>query len=107
MEENMEKHCVLDEDRLCVDCGDCLVCDINPEKRCDNCMQCVKKSGADYLSIEIDEVIAGVSEDDAEQYEKTVFEKTILTQPVAKPSVRGIRPKKARKNASEDLGKSN
>ncbi len=98
----MEKYCVLDEDRLCVDCGDCLVCDLNPEKRCDNCMQCVKKSDADYLSIEIDEVIAGASEDDAVQ-----FEKTVLPQPVARPGVRGIRPKRARKNAPEDLGEPN
>ena len=98
----MEKYCVLDEDRLCVNCGDCLVCDIDPEKHCDNCMQCVKKSGADYLSIEIDEVIAGTSEDEAEESEKSN-----LPRPASKSGVRSVRPKRARKNASEDLGKPN
>ncbi len=57
----MEKHCILDEERLCVDCGECLTCDLDPEKRCDNCMRCVQKSNADYLAIEIDEVIDGTS----------------------------------------------
>jgi len=91
----MEKHCILDEDRLCVDCGDCLVCDLDPEKRCDNCMQCVKKSDADYLSIEIDEVIAGTSDDEAERFEKSTSPK-----PSAGSGVRGSRPRKARKSGS-------
>ncbi len=54
----MARMCVLDEDRLCVECGECSMCDLDPEKTCDNCMKCVN-SGADYLAIEIDEVIDG------------------------------------------------
>ena len=50
------KYCVLDETRLCDDCGECNICDLDPNKICDNCMQCVK-SGADYNAIEIDEII--------------------------------------------------
>ena len=50
--------CVLDEELQCVECGECSRCDLNAEKTCDNCMKCVN-SGADYLAIEIDEVIDG------------------------------------------------
>ena len=51
----MQKHCVLEEDRLCTDCGRCSICDLDPEKICDNCMQCLK-TGADYAQIAIDAV---------------------------------------------------
>lgn len=43
-------------DRECMACGECGVCDLNPEKTCDNCMKCVAKSDADYLAIEIDRI---------------------------------------------------
>ncbi|MDL2206807.1 hypothetical protein LJC33_07865 [Eubacteriales bacterium OttesenSCG-928-N13] len=52
----MAQMCVLTEDTMCVECGECSRCDLNPEKTCDNCLKCVK-SDADYLAIEIDEVI--------------------------------------------------
>ncbi len=51
-----EKRCVLDETKLCDDCGECNICDLDPHKICDNCMQCLK-TGADYKAIEIDEII--------------------------------------------------
>ena len=41
--------CVLEEGRLCDDCGDCL-CDLDPDKVCDNCMRCVLGE-ADYRAI--------------------------------------------------------
>ena len=52
----MTKYCVLDESKICDDCGECGVCDLDPNKLCDNCMKCVQ-SGADYNAIEIDEII--------------------------------------------------
>lgn len=54
----MEKKCVLYDDRNCVGCGECNMCDLDSAKLCDNCMACVKKFNADYVAIEIDEVIA-------------------------------------------------
>ena len=51
-----EKRCVLDDSKLCDDCGECNVCDIDPNKICDNCMKCLE-TGADYNAIEIDEII--------------------------------------------------
>ena len=52
----MAKYCVLDENKLCDDCGECNVCDLDPNKICDNCMRCVR-TGADYNAVEIDEII--------------------------------------------------
>ena len=48
----LHKMCVL-EDRECTGCGECDRCDLNPDKICDNCMQCVL-NGAEYAGIEID-----------------------------------------------------
>ena len=55
-DDPMEKMCVLDETKICDDCGECNVCDLDPNKICDNCMKCVN-TGADYNAIEIDEII--------------------------------------------------
>ena len=52
----MAKMCVLNEDKICNDCGECNVCDLDPNKICDNCMKCLS-TGADYSAIEIDEII--------------------------------------------------
>ncbi|HIQ83157.1 MAG TPA: hypothetical protein IAA52_08640 [Candidatus Pullichristensenella stercorigallinarum] len=52
----MPKYCVLEDDRLCTDCGHCNMCDLDPEKVCDNCMRCLNRSGADFAQIEIDAV---------------------------------------------------
>ena len=49
------KICLLDEAKLCDDCGECTRCDLDPEKLCDNCMKCVE-SGAEYNAVEIDEI---------------------------------------------------
>ncbi len=50
----MAKECVL-YDRECIDCGECDRCDLNPEKICDNCMQCIR-GDADYQAIRIDSI---------------------------------------------------
>lgn len=52
----MAKYCVLDESKICDDCGQCNVCDLDPNKICDNCMKCLQ-TGADYRAIEIDEIL--------------------------------------------------
>ena len=52
----MTKYCVLDENKICNDCGECSVCDLDPNKICDNCMKCLN-TGADYTAVEIDEII--------------------------------------------------
>ena len=49
------RYCVLEDGKLCDDCGQCRLCDLDPNKICDNCMKCVN-TGAAYNAIEIDEV---------------------------------------------------
>ena len=44
----------------------CRMCDLDPEKVCDNCMRCLK-TGADYAQIAIDAVILE-EEDVPEEY---------------------------------------
>ena len=52
----INKMCLLDDQKVCDNCGECQRCDLDPEKICDNCMKCVN-TGADYRAIEIDEII--------------------------------------------------
>ena len=56
------KMCVLEDGKVCNDCGECNMCDLDPSKVCDNCMKCVT-SGAEYNAIEIDEIIMGENDD--------------------------------------------
>ncbi|MBQ6374369.1 MAG: hypothetical protein IJJ45_07780 [Clostridia bacterium] len=71
----MVKYCVLDETKICNDCGECNVCDLDPNKICDNCMKCVT-TGAAYNAIEIDEIIDDGSGSEAyEQLRRDLAEK--------------------------------
>lgn len=47
------KLCLLDETKLCDDCGECSRCDLNPNKICDSCGRCLE-SDADSRAIYID-----------------------------------------------------
>ena len=70
----MDKVCVLDETKLCDDCGECNVCDLDPNKICDNCMKCLN-TGADYRAIEIDEIIDdGSASEEFEQLRRDLAE---------------------------------
>ena len=49
--------CVLEDGKVCDDCGQCNLCDLDPTKICDNCMKCVHTGAEHYNAIEIDEII--------------------------------------------------
>lgn len=49
------RECVL-YDRICMECGECDRCDLDPEKTCDNCKKCLLEN-ADYRAIRIDGVL--------------------------------------------------
>ncbi|PJI10152.1 MULTISPECIES: hypothetical protein [Clostridium] len=53
----MKKMCVLDENKVCDNCGECDRCDLNPEKICDNCGKCLNPNNANTRSILVDNVI--------------------------------------------------
>jgi len=48
-------------DRECIDCGECDICDLDPNKLCDNCSKCVEIN-ADYAEIEITQVYTSESD---------------------------------------------
>ena len=50
------KECVL-YDGECCNCGECPRCDLNPEKICDNCGQCLETHGKEYNELKIDRVV--------------------------------------------------
>ena len=45
-----------DENKICDDCGECDVCDLDKNKICDNCGKCIGLD-ADSRAIEIEDVI--------------------------------------------------
>ncbi len=51
----MPKLCVLDETKLCDNCGECDRCDLDPNKICDNCMKCVNGE-AEYRAVVVDDI---------------------------------------------------
>ena len=72
-----KKECVL-MDRECIDCGECDICDLDPNKICDNCCACIDKN-ADFQSIEIDEIIEDDSMiADAEDLEQWKYEEDYI-----------------------------
>ena len=54
--------CVL-EDRHCHQCGECDQCELDNNKTCDNCCQCIE-TGADYAEVKIDDIL--INEEDLE-----------------------------------------
>lgn len=48
------KNCVL-YDRACIGCMECDICDLNPDKICDNCGKCIEVR--DDAVIKIDKII--------------------------------------------------
>ncbi len=51
----MEKSCILEE-KVCNNCGECNLCDLNPAKICDDCGKCIE-SDFDSRAIEISGII--------------------------------------------------
>jgi len=41
MNVNKTKLCVLEDNKICNNCGKCLYCDFDPLKLCDNCCKCL------------------------------------------------------------------
>jgi hypothetical protein len=49
------KRCIL-EDKVCCDCRECDMCDVNKDKVCDNCGKCID-TDAEYYGIAINKII--------------------------------------------------
>ncbi|MBE7020525.1 MAG: hypothetical protein E7411_03715 [Ruminococcaceae bacterium] len=51
------KKCIL-YDRECINCNECNICDLDPNKICDNCEKCLKLEDNDYKGVVIDEILS-------------------------------------------------
>ncbi|MGD9155721.1 MAG: hypothetical protein PVG90_09520 [Bacillota bacterium] len=49
------RKCILEDGKVCDNCGACRVCDLDETKICDNCCRCL--GDADYRGVEITEII--------------------------------------------------
>lgn len=56
----MPKRCVL-YDRICNDCGECDVCDLDSNKICDNCGKCIEDD-KNYKIIKITKILTDEGE---------------------------------------------
>ncbi len=51
------KKCVL-EDKECLNCGECDICDLDRNKICDNCGKCIEPD-SEYIEVKIDGIVGG------------------------------------------------
>jgi len=51
------KLCILENNKKCSACGECMFCDLDITKICDNCCQCLEEIEKDYETIIIDEIV--------------------------------------------------
>jgi hypothetical protein len=60
----LSKLCVLNENKICDDCGECNYCDLDSTKVCDNCCECLDEG--DYRAVKITGIITDA--DEAKKY---------------------------------------
>jgi len=55
-----KRMCVLEDDKVCTNCGACDMCDLDPTKVCDNCGKCLDILETDekgYVHVPVDKII--------------------------------------------------
>jgi len=60
------KYCILEDNKICNNCGECDMCDLDPKKRCDNCGKCLDEYNTDekgFVKIGIDKIMQGEGSD--------------------------------------------
>ena len=55
-------HCILDNNKICDNCGECHFCDLNPDKICDNCCKCIQKDDEDSYEIPLNDLYAAMEQ---------------------------------------------
>ena len=64
------KYCILDNKKICDDCGECNVCDLDPNKICDNCCRCIQKEYTDQIQISLNDLYAKMEQQGNPEFEK-------------------------------------
>ena len=50
-----KRMCLLDDNKLCDDCGECDRCDLDPNKLCDNCCKCLAlEDDSEFRTVTLD-----------------------------------------------------
>lgn len=63
------KLCVLREGEVCTGCRECDICDIDPQKICDNCCKCIDEDGEqEFAHIQVDDVVMEEQDDFTRAY---------------------------------------
>jgi len=60
-------HCILDNSKICDDCGECHFCDLNPDKICDNCCKCIQQENADKIEIPLNKLYEAMEQQPASE----------------------------------------
>ncbi len=70
----MTEQCEL-YDRECVDCGECDICDLDPEKHCDDCGRCIDES-EEYRSVTVEDFFKqNVTKEQLKRMEKKLLDR--------------------------------
>ncbi len=64
-----KKKCILYDNRMCDNCGECNMCDLDPKKVCDSCGACLDMDD-DYNTLDIDLVMEDNDEPELLSYEE-------------------------------------
>lgn len=60
--------CVLNENKICNECGECDRCDLDKNKVCDNCCKCLDAVENDYADILIADVVMNAADEFLAEY---------------------------------------
>lgn len=60
-----KKMCILYDNRICDNCGECNMCDLDPKKVCDSCGACLETE-EDYNTLDVD--LAYENEEEPEMF---------------------------------------
>lgn len=61
------KKCVIDDTKVCTECGDCDRCDLDPNKICDNCCKCLD-SDEPFLNVPVADIVTEQANDYLKEY---------------------------------------
>lgn len=53
----LSKTCIFNESKICNDCGECYICELDRKKKCNNCGKCLEMEGIDIKAIKIEEIM--------------------------------------------------
>ncbi|MBE7022859.1 MAG: hypothetical protein E7412_00145 [Ruminococcaceae bacterium] len=64
-----KKMCILYDNRICDNCGECNMCDLDPKKVCDSCGACLE-TDEDYNTLDVDLVYENADDPEMLSFEE-------------------------------------